>query len=125
MSRQESTERTRAPSRGIIVIGGSLVPVILTYVVFHFKWMRRLAAWPIYLGIMVIGCLAGRATYQFVNPRFRHKSGGDLNPKELDDDWPALIASFIVGFTVMVFIRGLVSHEMAAAFEYEFKFEDN
>jgi hypothetical protein len=82
--------------------------------------------------MLAVAVMAGRRVYNWlsiVEPAppdpadvYDDSPGGPIGPTDWSGvDVPALISAVIVGFTVLVALRLLVSHEMAAAFDYVMK----
>ena len=124
-------ERQRSPIESVTIILISFIPMVLVWVIYSHKTLRRLVAYPIQLGMFVPSFFVGRAVFSWLSVREPEQlvvtgddyHDGSISPSEPPNwgavEWSAFVPAIIIGFTVCIALRLLVTHEMAAAFAYE------
>ena len=124
--------RRRGAIESVFLIVASFIPAVLVGGIYWNRPLRRLAVYPIQILMLFVGVLAGRSAYNWLsivesvpaNPAddYGDSPGGPIGPTDWNGvDVPALISAMIVGLTVLVALRLLISHEMVAAFDYVMK----
>ena len=98
----------------------SSLPLLLVYFTEKYGWLRRIIAYPIQLSMVGIGIWTGVKTYKFLllSQEFDEENGADKKRKSLLSQLIPLIPAVLVAIGAMAFLRLLVSHRMASAFDW-------
>lgn len=98
----------------------SSLPLLLVYFMKKYGWLRRLIAYPIQLSMVGIGIWAGVETYKFClrSQESDEESGTYRKRKNVLSELMLLVPAVLVAIGAMAFLRLLVSHEMASAFDW-------
>jgi hypothetical protein len=120
----------------MMVVCGSALPAALILLIYGNKTLRRLAVYPLQLLLLVPGYFVGRKAFRWLSiydpdtpseaGDFDDGPGGPVGPTSWDGiDVPALIAAVVIGLTVDIALRLLITHKMVAAFDYSLSDSDN
>jgi hypothetical protein len=98
----------------------SSLPLLFVYFTTKYEWLRRIIAYPIQLSMVGIGIWAGIKTYKFClrSQEADEESGTYKKRKNLLSELIPLIPAVLVAIAVMAFLKLLVSHQMASAFNW-------
>ncbi len=121
--------RRRSATESLLLIGASLIPMALIIVIYSHRSLRRLIVYPLQFFMLVPGYFVGQSVFRHLSvtepPKpdgsadYDSGPGGPVGPTDWGAiEWGALLPALILGFTVCVSLRLLVTHEMVAAFDY-------
>jgi hypothetical protein len=98
----------------------SSLPLAFVYFTAKYVWLRRIVAYPIQLSMVGIGIWAGVKTYKFSlrSQEADEESGTYKKRKDLLSELILLIPAVLVAIATIAFLRLLVSHQMASAFDW-------
>lgn len=124
------TRRFRETRRDrILLILGSMIPLLFVYTMDQVRWFRNLLAFPIELFDIGSGIWAGMKFYRFLSAKDVAPQTGSIQADdsidsigtEEDFEWSAFIPALFVGLAVALFLMSLSSHRMATVFESQMR----
>jgi len=101
--------RRRTFKHSLIIIAVSFAPFLLCVIALRIRVLLHLAAYGLFLLMIVISIFLGAVFYNFSRNVDEH--GQSI-------DWLALAAAIIFGIGILITLRFIPSHEMARAFNY-------
>jgi hypothetical protein len=113
---EQALKPTRTIGGSAFLVCLSFIPLLIDLVIAHIKFLRRFLAFPL-LGLMLAaGFWAGNRWYKVFSVdkgEFKDKETGELEKRP---DWFVFATAIVVGIGVVMFLRELLTHEMARAF---------
>ena len=92
-------------------------PLVFVLMVWRYRMLRRIISYPIQFGFVAIGIWAGFRVYKYLaNTR---KADQDQEYRSLSSELTLFIPAVLASITVWAFLALLISHRMAAAFDWD------
>ena len=130
-------KRKRSRAESAMLICASFIPMVLVFTIYYIKLLRNWTALSLRYLVLVPGFFVGRAVFrrlstqepEHLNDSADYDEGMVHGPIDLGSiEWSALIPAVIIGLTVCIALRLLLTHEMVRALdqmESNYGSEDN